>query len=219
MDWISHKVVFTNLQRIFKKKAFQEEDILNWCQEVEQLFVSDPDAMVQYLRIPLNVNSNRRVILPSNVFKLIDVYEPVDVNQPDETGLHIGFRKMPGGLVINRDIEGNRVMINFWGTPLDDDCMPLIQRAHQPACETYCKIQSFEEDMALGKINQNLYFDWKQRFDGQIQGVKGGVEGWSSEDWAKMTIVMGDMLPRIGYMPLAHLDINNRPTEPTSILL
>lgn len=219
MDWISHKVVFTNLQRIFKKKTFQEEDILNWCQEVEQLFVSDPDAMVQYLEIPLHVNSNRRVLLPSNVFKLIDVYEPTDVSGYNGTPAHVGFRKMPGGIVINRDVEGDRVMINFWGTPLDDDCMPLIERVHQPACETYCKIQAFEEDMTMNKINQNLYFDWKQRFDGQIQGVKGGVEGWSSQDWAKMTIVMGDMLPKIGYMPLAHLDINNTQIEPVSILL
>lgn len=219
MDWISHKVVFANLQRNFKKKVFQEEDVLNWCQEVEQIFVSDPDSMVQYLQIPLDINSNRRIQIPSNCFKLIDVYRPLDSGILYNELPHVGFRRIPGGIIINQDVDNNRIMINYWGSPLDENCMPMIDRNHQPACETYCKIQAFEEDVLLNKINQNLYFDWKERYDGMIQGVKGGFDNWSSEDFAKMTIVMGDMLPKIGYMPLAHLDINNRPTEPIPITL
>lgn len=40
-----------------------------------------------------------------------------------------------------------------------------------------------------------------------IQGAKGGVNSWTRDDWSKMTIIMGDKIPRIGHMALAHRDI------------
>jgi len=105
--------------------------------------------------------------------------------------------------VYKRQVE-DIVYINYIGTPLDGDCIPMIDRNHQAACETYCRIQAFEEDLLLGKIHQSLYFDWKQRFDGMIQGAKGGFDSWDRDDWAHMLIIMGDKIPKIGHMKLAH---------------
>ena len=207
MEYITHEVIYTSLQRNFSGVDINEEDVLNWCQEVETIYVADPDAMVQYLRIPLAVSGQRRVKLPSNIYKLLDVYEYND--NPDYNSLRIGYRKLAGHIILNKDPKEKRVMINYIGTPLDENCMPLINSDHQPACETYCKINLFEEKALNNRINQNLYFDWKQRFDGMIQGVKGGVRGWDRQKWAKMTIVMGDELPHIGFMPLANNDIFN----------
>ena len=187
MDYISHKTILANLQRNFKHKQFDEEDILNWCQEVEVLYVADPDAMVQYLQVPLTVGSNRRVQLPSNIYKLQAVYEFDE--KPENQNQRIHYRRLPNTVVLNKDPKNPVVLVNYIGTALDSDCLPQIDRNHQPACETWCKIQEFEEEALHGKIDRTLYFDWKQRFDGQIQAVKGGVDKWDDQDWAKMTMI------------------------------
>lgn len=209
-SYITHDVILKSLRRNFKSIEFDEEDVLNWCQEVETLYVADPNAMVKYLEIPLNVTNTRRVKIPTNNFKLLDVYAPAEYNYQGRSNRQrrVNFREQARYIVLDNDYDHDRVMINYIGTPLDDDtCLPLINADHQPACETFCKINAFEEHSAFNKISVNLYHDWKQRFDGMIQGVKGGVRGWSRDKFAKMTIIMGDKLPRIGFMTLAHREV------------
>ena len=212
-SYITHDVILKSLRRNFKSIDFDEEDILNWCQEVETLYVADPNAMIKYLEIPLKL-VKQRVKLPSNVFKLLDVYPPKEYGYKSK---RVNFREQARYIILDNDYNHDRVMINYIGTPLDDDtCLPLINADHQPACETFCKINAFEEASAFNKISVNLYHDWKQRFDGQIQGVKGGVRGWSRDKFAKMTIIMGDKIPRIGFMTLAHREIFDKFKEETN---
>ena len=102
------------------------------------------------------------------------------------------------------DFDGDTVALNYIGTPIDDECIPLIHEDHFPACEALCKINGFEGDVLYGDINQGVYQDWKQRFDGMIQGVKGGFRDWSAQDFEDMMTIHGNEIPKIGRQPLAN---------------
>ena len=186
----------SKLSQIFKLKQFDEEDILNWCQEVETIYIADPDSMAQYMEIPLEV-TNGIVQLPSNIYKMLDVY-----NNPRDNA-RLTFRKVNQRLTVSNYADPV-LYINYIGTPLNEDCIPLIHEDHQPACETYCKINAYAEEMLLGKINQNEYADWKIRFDGMIQSAKGSYRDYDNERLRKMDIILGSQIPKIGFMPLAH---------------
>ncbi len=214
--FINHKTILTSLERTFKEKQFDEEDILNWCQEVETLYIADPSSMVAYMEIPLAV-SNFKVVLPSNIYKIRDVY----FNK--ESYGRIAFQQIGIYLSVPNYTE-DKLYINYVGTPLDKDCLPLIHKDHQAACETYCKINSFEEDALLGQINMSVFADWKQRFDGMIQSAKVSFRDWDNSRYERMNIIMGSQIPRVGYVPMANSQfegesINDQPNQaylPTS---
>lgn len=205
MDFITHEIIYDKLSSMYKQKEFNEEDILNWCQEVETIYIADPDAMNQYMEIPLKLKSGY-VELPSNIYKLLDVYDK------PKSDLRLYYNKINNRLYVPK-YKGETLYINYVGTPIDEDCMPLIHSDHQPACETYCKINSFAEDFLLAKINQNEYNDWKLRFDGMIQSAKGWGRRWDNQKLQHMDIIFGDQIPRIGYMPLAHSNFSGLNTN------
>jgi hypothetical protein len=191
---ITHLAVLEELEGKFKNKQWDEEDVYRWCQQVETLYIADPDSMWKYLNIHLPV-SGGRVLLPANLYKLDDVFDP-------ETKKRVRFNRAGKVLkqLINYDCD--TIAINYIGTPINKDCMPVINEDHIMACETFCKISGFEGDALYNELNYNLYQDWKVRFDGMIQGVKGGFKDWSAQDYGDMMTIMGNEIPRIGYQPL-----------------
>ena len=209
---ITYEVVLQDLQEKFPNKVWNEESIFRWTCQTESIYIADPDSMVKFLEVPLNVVSGK-VILPGNLYKLMDVYD----NENKETPIRIRYNRQRSVLkqLIARDnqkYDKNVVWINFIGTALNSDCIPLIDENHYPACLTYCQIQGFEYEALYGEINMTVYMDWKQRFDGMIQGCKSDIRDWSSQDWEHMLVVMGNEIPRIGPMDLAHNFANTRIT-------
>lgn len=162
------------------------------------------------MNVGLDVTQNRAV-LPPNVYKIKDVY-------PDEKyHIRASFQHIKNFLSLP-DYKEDIVYINYVGTPIDKDCLPLIYKDHQAACETYCKINSFEEDVMFNKINHNLYFDWKQRFDGMIQGAKVNFRDWDNQRYEDMDIIFANQIPKVGYVPLVqHMftgnTVNNMPDD------
>jgi len=191
---ITHKAVLDELEGKFKDKIWDEEDVYRWCQQVEVLYIADPDSMWSYVNINLAVTSGK-VLLPANLYKLTDVFDP-------ETKKRVRFNRMGKVLKQLIDYTKDTISINYIGTPIDDDCMPTIDEDHIIACETLCKINGFESDLLYGEINQNLYYDWKNRFDLMCQSAKGGYRNWSAQDFGDMMTIQGNEIPRIGYQPL-----------------
>ena len=183
---------------MFKTTQFNEEDILNWCQEVETIYIADPDSMILYKTIPLPL-SNGFVTLPPNLYKILDVYDNPKKNN------RLSYNKLPKKLYIP-NVKEETIYLNYVGTPINEDCIPLIHADHQPACETFCLINHFMEDALNNKINQNMYFDWKQRFDGMIQAAKAYGRDWDAQRLQRMDIILGSQIPKIGFMPLVHND-------------
>ncbi len=194
MEQITHKAVLEELESKFKNEVWDEEDVYRWCQQVETLYIADPDSMWKYLNINLPVTSGR-ILLPANLYKLIDVFDP-------ETKLRVRYNRTGKVLKQLVDYTKDTISLNYVGTPIDDDCMPLIDEDHIIACETFCKINHFENDALYNSLNYNLYQDWKVRFDGMIQGAKGGFKNWGSQEYGDMMTIMGNEIPRIGFQPL-----------------
>jgi len=199
MDFITHEVIYNQLLTVFKNKSFDEEDILNWCQEVETIYVANPDDMLRYEQIPLTVQSSNRTLLPTNMYKLIDVY-----NKSNQALSHYRNGRY---LIIKNSKVGDEFFINYVGTPIDERGIPMIHKDHQPACETYCKIQAFQEEALNRTIDMNLYNNWQERFDGMCQSAKGGFRSWDSQRFQRMNIILGNQIPRIGFMPLSHTHV------------
>jgi len=198
-DYITHQPIFEELKFKHPQKSWNERYVYRWCQQVETIYIADPDAMWKYYEIPLKVIAGK-VYLPDNLYKLLDVFDYSDGSH----GANIRFNRQ--GRVIKQllNYDKDTIWINYIGTPIDDDCMPLIKEQHYPACETFCKLQGFEYDAIYGKMNVSMYANWQQRFDGMIQAVKSDIRDWSSQEWADMTIIHGNEIPKIGYMPLAN---------------
>ena len=166
-DYITHEPIFRELEAKFPMKSWNEEDIYRWCQQVETIYIADPDTMYKYLEIPLDVVKGK-VRLPDNLYKLIDVYWIRDYD-PQRAKLYqvenrVDYLKMNTVLkhlkMGSKRFEEDVVWINYIGTPMGDDCIPLIYEPHYPACETFCKIQGFEGDILHGTINSSLYMVW-----------------------------------------------------------
>ena len=193
---ITHLPILEELESKFKHKEWNEEMILRWCQQVETIYIADPDTMWAYNEMHFDINGGK-VMLPANLYRLIDVYDP-------ETKKRVRFNRT--GTVIKQLVNYKKdvIAINYIGTPIDEDCLPLIYEDHYPACETFCKIQGFENEVLFGEINLTIYMDWKKRFDGMIQGVKGGFKNWTSQDFGDMMTIHGNEIPKIGYQPLSH---------------
>lgn len=203
-QYINHRAILDELETKFPTKEWNEESVLKWCQQVETIYVADPDSMWLYRKIPLAIKKGK-ALLPSNLYRLLDVFDGED---PD---LEARVRFNRQGKVLKQliDYKKDVIWINYIGTPIDEQCLPLIYEDHFPACETLCKINGFEGDALYSEVNQNIYGDWKQRFDGMIQGVKGGYRNWTAQDFADMTIIMGNEITHIGFQPLAHKYTNN----------
>lgn len=202
---ITHEVVYQDLMEKFPNKTWNEESIYRWCQQVETIYIADPDSMVRYEEVPLKITSGK-VKLPDNLYKLLDVFDNTEPKLPRR----IKYNRQKSVLkqlvdpMHLKKYKGEVIWINYIGTALDDNCMPLIDENHYPACETFCKINGFELEVTYGEIAQSVYFDWKTRFDGMIQGAKGDIRDWDAKTWAELTVIHGNEIPRIGYQPLAH---------------
>ncbi len=206
---ITHEVILEDLREKFPNKDWNEESIYRWCQQTETIYIADPDSMVRYLEIPIDVTGGK-VQLPANLYKLLDVYDNRDGN-----ARRVRYNRMKSVLkqLVNesdsRKYDGDVIWLNYIGTALDSNCMPLIDENHFPSCETLCKINGFELEATYGEINMSIYMDWKQRFDGMIQGAKSDIRDWDSQTWKDLLVIHGNEIPKIGYQPLAHKYTNN----------
>ena len=193
-SFITHVAVLDELEGKFKSVKWNEEDVMRWCQMVETIYVADPDAMWRFEDIQLKIVKGK-FVLPVNCYKLIDVFDP-------ETQQRVRFNRQNRVIKQLINYKKDVIAINYIGTPIDKDCLPMIHEDHFPACETFCKINNFEELALYNEINQGIFNDWKVRFDGQIQGVKGGFRDWGSQEFGDMMVIHGNEIPRIGFMPL-----------------
>lgn len=196
---LTYETVLQDLEEKFPEKTWNEESIYRWCCQVNTVYIADPDSMVKFLEVPIKVIKGKAK-LPENLYKLLDVFDNTEPKNPKRVRYNRTKTVLKGLVNYDKDV----IWINFVGTALNKDCIPLIDESHLPACESFCKINGFESDMLYGEINQNLYMDWKQRFDGQIQGCKSDIRDWTAQTWEDLLVIHGNEIPKIGSQPLAN---------------
>ena len=197
--YTDHLDIMTRLASFITQKNVQEADIMEWCQQAEVEFIKDMTSFWKYLNVKLQVKNNTAQ-LPCNVFRILDVFSSPDNNQSRISyGGNRGFIFLP-------DYNNDYIYINFIGTPINDDGMPMIAKGHEQACETYCLLRMFAEDSIYRKIDPNLYNLWEQKFQGQVTNIKQSVRRF---DRNKMNVLnaMKYSVMRIGNLRLASNDI------------
>jgi len=205
-SYITHEAVLRELEDQFPDKKWDEAMVYRWCQQIETLYIADPDAMWKYMEIPLNVVNNSKFYLPDNLYKLLDVFDKNNNN------VRVRYNRQ-GNVVKNLyNFEGDVIWVNYIGTPMNTKtCIPYIHETHFIACVTLCQLNGFKAESLYTQsgINLSTYNTWEQRFDGMIQAPKADVRDWGAQEFADMTIIMGDEIPKIGFQPLAHKYTNN----------
>ena len=196
--YVTHHVIHANLTRVFKKKQFDLNDVMEWCQKMLHNSAKDVETMTTFLNVALEVPQSgalkNMVYVPCNVFRLLSVYNG---STPITDYLFDGsYIKLP------LDSAYSYIVIDYKGTPINEDGIPLIPKQYQEACETYCKVQAFEEDVTLGLISAQMWAMWDQKWPGQI--------GFGKQDWRfkdiqqidMLNIIHGNLLPTIAGAPI-----------------
>lgn len=203
--FVSAEIVAYELGRSFKSKTWDIGDIRTWCGEVETRYIKDIETMVNYEEIDLTVD-NGMVLLPCNIFRILDVYEHrnriLEYDMTDNGTYIYNFRH--NGRKVHYP-DGSRIFINYRGTNIDEKTGEmLIVKGHEIPCKTWCKINAFEEDAAMGRFNEKLWFYWKEEFSGQFQAAKQNFQHKSRSRIDNLNIIRGNMIPKIAGLSLHH---------------
>lgn len=204
MEWnnlyITHKVILASLARTHKRKNWQENEIMEWCQECLNNVIVDVETMTKYVEIGLEVpttgTQKNMVYLPCNIFRLLDVYDGSDNR--------IDYSYNGSYIILPSDNTLTAIYINYIGTPIDENGIPLIPKTQQIACETYCKVKGFEEDVAYGNFNAQLWMMWKNELTPMISAGKNDYRFRDRHAIDKLNIIHGNLTPVIANIKLVH---------------
>jgi hypothetical protein len=160
--------------------------------------------MINVLEVPLAVVKGQ-ALLPCNVHRILDVYYKYQ-------NLEYGISST-GAYLVNikykdsrKEFDEDYVYINYVGTPIDETTgYPLIVKGHENACETFCKLRTFEEDMVLGKFSPQLWQAWDRKFSFQIQNAAYAVYRHKTRSYAQELLnIRANAIPQIGRLTLYH---------------
>jgi hypothetical protein len=200
--YVSHHVIHADIARVYKSKSIDINDIMEWCAQVDTRYITDVDKMVLYLQVPLTVDTdNHQALLPCNVFRILDVYD-----DDDEI---VSFYNNGTYIILPEDYVDESVYINYVGTAIADNGEPLIIKGHENACETFCKLRLFEEDMTLGRFPAQIWIMWDNQFSGQCSASMNDFRHFSREYFNKLNVIQGNMIPKIGQLPLYHKNFSD----------
>ena len=197
--YTDHHDIMTRLASYITQKNVQEADIMEWCQQAEVEHIKDMTSFWKYLNIKLKVINNTAQ-LPCNVYRILDIFSSFGNN---ESRVNYGCNR---GFIFLPDYNQDYVYINYIGTPINEDGLPMIAKGHEQACETYCLMKMFAEDYIYRKIDPNIYNLWEQKFQGQVTSIKQSLRRWDRNKLNTMNVMKYSVM-RIGNLKLASNDI------------
>lgn len=174
-------------------------DIIEWCAQVETRHIKDVDSMIDHYGIGQAIQHGM-IKIPCNVFRILDVYDE------NENQLFYGnngaYLHDITDLSGNPLSEGDIVYMNYAGLPVDTEGIPMVAAGHEIACETFIKLNMFEEDALFQRVNQNLYFAWKNEFPLQCMAARNTFQKLSRNDIEYQSMPMQNMIQKIGDLPI-----------------
>ena len=163
--YTTHEVILNRLTRTLREnnKAIDENDIIEWCQEVETEFCPNVDGMFLYTGIEL-VPKGHKVFLPCNIYRIIDLY-----GDPGNSHSRLSFKNYHRYIFLNVHHAPDKAYIDYYGTPIDFETgLPLILKGHEQACYWYCMYNLFLNDLATGKITGVFWNEIKENKETEI---------------------------------------------------
>ena len=189
--YITHEVIHADLSRTYKDKDFDNNDILEWCQIVECRYIKDIETMYKYIGVALTVTDNK-TLLPCNIYRLEDIYT-------NPTGSKSFLDCSNNGEYLMNIPDGyNTIYINYVGTPINEEGMPLIAKGHENACEKYCLLQAYMSEYLNNQISPQIYTNWEIQFSGQISNSRYNFRHKTRKEIDDINIIRGNSIPLIG---------------------
>lgn len=166
--YISPETLHNRLTRIIKGKTIQLGDVIAWCGQVEAEYLGEDYQLITHRKKPFDVESNKKVRVPNNVFRLFSV--------TNMSGERITYDYNGAYVFLPDSYEADKVLMNYQAIPVDPDTgYPLILRGHEPVCEAYCVKNIYYEDYLNGKIDQNRWNTLTREFENRVAGASTGA--------------------------------------------
>lgn len=196
--------IYARLNRIFKQKMAEYSigDVIEVCAEIELEILSNYHTFTHINQRALVVNSYR-ALLPCDLHRLKDVYTSGGTRifhfSNDGTYLHFNeeCNVRPG--------DGTTIYINYDGIPVDKDGYPMLLRGHEQACFWGCVTRFFEEDHALGIVNENTWRDWSSKYEYALASADVGFRHMSRNEIKVFMAGVYDAIPKVNEMHLNNL--------------
>lgn len=177
--FISPKIIYADLARVYKNMSFNYSDIVEWCMIVETEYICDVDIMWRYeYRV---IVKKGRITLPNNVYRIMSVKTDrgIDITYPAISSIYIhGLNKY----------NNKMLKVYFLGVPVDETCSPLIAASHREICKHYC-IMNIIRPEALYDVNKfRMLQAMESQFSGMITSVKQGFREWTEGDIQRLSL-------------------------------
>jgi len=193
--YTSHHEIVQRLERAFKTKQFDPDDVHDWCAELENDILRESDYFVKFIKIPLTIVSERYITMPCNVHSIIDVYF--------ENGTRPIFLRIGNRIQLIEATDNEFLYVDFKGTPVDEKTGDvLILRGHELACEWHCIKNAFREDYLNGKIDGQRWSVIDEEYERGINIATMDMRRMTKGDFNTMEEILGNKIPIIGRVPL-----------------
>jgi hypothetical protein len=196
--------IFSRLQRVFRQKMqeYAIGDVVEVCAEIELEILGNYNTFRHVDKHALVVNQSR-VMLPCDLYRLKDVY--TGGNQRifffTNNGTYLSFNEECNIL----PSDGSTIYINYEGIPVDENGYPMLLRGHEQACFWGCVVRFFEEDHAMGRVNENTWRDWSSKYEFALSSANTGFRHMSRNEMKTFLAVMYDAIPKVSEMNLKTL--------------
>ena len=163
--YTNHLLILNRLTRPIREsgKAILEQDVIEWCQEIETEICPNADHMFRYIGFELEVEGNK-CIIPCNAWRILDVYTDSQNNVSRIAGNNVGK-----WYVFSPHLKLTKVYMDFVGTAFDEeDGYPLILKGHEQACYWYCMYNIFLNEFLGGRMNGVAWNEIKQNKENEI---------------------------------------------------
>lgn len=192
--------VIGDIARIIKQKTINREDVMAWSFELLTDIIPDVDSMVKYRDIPLDVVAGLKptALLPCNVHMLEDVYSSLNSTE--------GINYITNGtyLYLDESYTLDTVYVSYVGLRILDNGDPAILKTHKQACVWFSIHNMYMEDYLNNKLNGQQWGEIVRNKDMQISAAKHSFRNWTTDDFRKMDIILGNLVPKIGTSTLKH---------------
>ncbi len=190
--YIDHTVILAMLTRDFPNKQWDEANVIEWCQHVENNILGNVDAMVRYIDYPVKV-INGRAQIPCFAHKVFSYSKTKD------THVDVSTRKFENYLSVYDDIKHGEIFLSFVGMPIDlETGSPLILKGHEDICYWFCVKSAHTEAYFTGELDHSRWEYMDAKVAMYSTEVLQSLRDFDEKDYKNLSFILGTNVGHLG---------------------
>lgn len=182
--------VYNKVVKLWKNTVVNKNDVFEECIDVETNYIKDGDLLAHCEAFPLVANKTTGLAnSPCNMIRVIEIY--------DENDNDIKY-SITGSNKIKLVGDYQKAYINYLGTKVNDEGIPVIHQGHVNAMVTFCIMKRLEEQMLLGNVPMGLHDKYEKKFSNQITHIKQSAQYKDKQHYDNVNIIRFNMLKKVG---------------------